>query len=173
MLYHYQIGDVMGERPPVATLSIQADSWESGLIALYQGDSPAAQQAQALLRQGLVLTETNSDDDRFKPCGCQRTGLTSALAIWTCEACGEQQRSRRPSARQPQRCRGCGRVKPPNPVGIDPEHDAPVPARPGRLPHPEVEYFAVDGERGSFLDREGTRRCVGCQCAEFDGVGLE
>lgn len=112
----------------------------------------------------------------LKPCGCAAHGLTRAFALWQCAACGHVQKAQRsPKAT----CGGCGRPKPPNPMGegchgVDVKAGEACPrchkvaGAVARLPHPEVEYLTEDTKRGNFRARDGFRRCSGCLALEPD-----
>lgn len=106
----------------------------------------------------------------LKACGCRVDGLTRNVTVWQCEGCGKVQTAKR------RICSHCARRKPDPPKGFGccgedwPEHRRACgtcgrladPDLTFPLPHPEHLYLSEDVERGTFEDRHGRRRCVGC-----------
>jgi len=90
--------------------------------------------------EGLLVLTVEGDAPDAKPCGCRPDRLTRAVTLWHCSACGETQGARK------RRCVGCKRARPAAPA--------------------EREYLSPEGSRGSFTDRRGVTRCVGCLAPE-------
>ena len=119
----------------------------------------------------IVACEVSAPVLDSKRCGCPPKGLTRAVTLWDCAACGTVQHARR------RRCEGCGRSKPRNPRGFgccDQTWPADQPCGAcGRIAceedivgcsdlHPELAHFSPQCERGEYTDRAGRVRCVGC-----------
>jgi hypothetical protein len=145
--------------------TLDADTLSAAMVGVY-ADPDAI---------GLVAVRTESDAPApdAKRCGCRPDGLTRNVTLWECRGCGEIHGARR------RRC-SCNRVKPAHPRGygccardwplsatecgecltaFDPDDAA-------RLPHPEHHYLTESNCRGSFTDRRGIARCVGCHRQE-------
>ena len=92
---------------------------------------------------GLVPVDVAADAcaPDSKRCGCPPGGLTRAVTLWECAACGHVQGARR------RICEGCQERK-----------------RPAtEQPHQDHVSFSPQCERGEYTNRRGQRVCVGCQ----------
>ena len=111
----------------------------------------------------------------LKPCGCKAYDLTRNRTIWVCAGCGHAQGARG------RRCGECKRAKPPAPMGFgccdETWHAHVACGTCGRGPcadepvrcsdlHPELVHLTPSVDRGSFQDRRGATRCVGCHREE-------
>jgi hypothetical protein len=90
---------------------------------------------------GLVILSIEGDAPApdAKRCGCRPDGLTRNVTLWDCSGCDAIHGARR------RRC-PCGRSRPAAPA--------------------ERIYLAPNVARGSFQDRRGITRCVGCLAPE-------
>jgi hypothetical protein len=110
----------------------------------------------------------------MKDCGCRAGGLTRNVTIWHCPRC------QTPNGGRARRCRGadCDARKPANPRGFGccdaTWHEGQACGTCGRVEtdpdlimgcsdlNPFNEHLAPNVCRGSFQDRRGITRCVGC-----------
>jgi len=126
----------------------------------------------------------------MKECGCRAGGLTKNVTLWECRGCGECQSARRKSCYHPEcgrikpvaprgygccavtytsratNCGDIGQMASEPPRNWDPCGHAFLVEDQAPIPHPEHHYFVVGTDevdnRGSFIDRRGIERCVGC-----------
>lgn len=132
----------------------------------------------------------------MKGCGCRSDGLTRATTLWECRGCGAVQGARKRRCAACKRSKpahpmgwGCCGVDWTGPRCGE-GRQSPIPLhRPGcrslacegcwqpcgrafavedraALPHPEHVSLTEDVQRGSYVDRGGVLRCVGCQKQE-------